>query len=135
MILPPAPLYGEYTTIIKAQLEIKPEFIYDNPVALPTSIMVYTTNDLNELTGYLSNNSKNNVTGTLVVNDQNTEDTRYIFDMTEYYQNLSSQPPTGLGQQILLSVPNDGYSSTGISFNQMVVTEVPKVKFYYAKYK
>ncbi len=135
MILPPAPLYGEYTTIVKAQLEIKPEFIYDNPVALPSSIMVYTTNDLNELTGYLSNNSTNNVTGTLVVNDQNTEDTRYIFDMTEYYQNLNNRPPTGLGQQILLSVPNDGYSSTGISFNQMVVTEVPKVKFYYAKYK
>lgn len=135
MILPPPPSYGEYTTIVKAQLEIKPQFVYDNPVAMPPSIMVYTTNDLNEITGYLYNNSSRNVTGTLVVNNQDTEETRYIFDMTEYYQNLSDMPPTGMGQQILLSVPNDGYSSSGISFNQMVITEVPNVKFYYAKYK
>lgn len=135
LTLPPAPLYGRYTTIVKAQLEIKPEYMYNSPVALPSTVTVYTTNDLNEFTGYLSNNSSTYVTGTLVIDEQAPENTRYIFDMTEYYQTQSSRPPTGEGQQILLSVPNDGYSSSGISFDQMVVTEVPQVKFYYAKYK
>ena len=71
----------------------------------------------------------------MVENDLNTDDTRYIFDMTEYYQALSARPPLEEGQQILLSVPNDGYSSKGISFNQMVVREEPILRIYYAKYK
>lgn len=135
LTLPEAPLFGKYTTIIKAQLEIKPEYMYNNPVAPPNTVNVYTTNDINEFTGYLMNNSTTAVTGILQENDQNTDDTRYIFDMTEYYQTLSSRPPTGKGQQVLLSVPNDGFSSTGISFDQMVLREVPILRVYYAKYK
>lgn len=135
MTLPTAPLYDKYMTIVKAQLEIKPEFMYNNPIAPPSTITVYTTNDLNELKGLLYNNSKTPVTGVLVENDLNTDDTRYIFDMTEYYQALSARPPLEEGQQILLSVPNDGYSSKGISFNQMVVREEPILRIYYAKYK
>lgn len=135
LMLPEAPRYDKYMTIIKAQLEIKPEFMYNNPIAPPNTINVYTTNDLNEFTGRLFNNSSSAVTGTLVKNEQNTDDTRYIFDMTEYYQQLSAAPPTGKGQQILLSVPNDGYSSKGISFDQMVVREEPILRVYYAKYK
>ncbi len=135
LTLPEAPRYDKYMTIIKAQLEIKPDFMYNNPIAPPNTINVYTTNDLNEFTGLLYNNSKSTVTGVLVKNDQNTDDTRYIFDMTEYYQNLSAAPPTNQGQQILLSVPNDGYSSKGISFDQMVILEAPILRVYYAKYK
>lgn len=135
LTLPPAPLFGKYRTIIKAQLEIKPEFMYNNPIAPPKTISVYTTNDLNEFTGYLKNNSTTQITGILQENDQNTEDTRYIFDMTEYYQTLSSSPQTSDGQQILLSVPNDGFSDTGVSFDQMAMHEVPILRVYYAKYK
>jgi hypothetical protein len=135
MTLPTAPLYDKYMTIVKAQLEIKPEFMYNNPIAPPKTITVYATNDINELKGLLYNNSSTPITGTLVENNLNTDDTRYIFDMTEYYQTLSALPPVEEGQQILLSIPNDGYSSTGISFNQMVVREVPILRVYYAKYK
>ena len=135
LTLPEAPGYDKYMTIIKAQIEIKPDFMYNNPIALPTTINVYTTNDRNEFTGLLYNNSESTVTGVLVKNDQNTEETRYIFDVTEYYQNLSAAPPAGKGQQVLLSVPNDGYSSKGISFDQMVVLEEPVLRVYYAKYK
>ena len=135
LTLPEAPRYDKYMTIIKAQLELKPDFMYNNPIALPNTINVYTTNELNEFTGLLYNSSSTAVTGTLVKNEQNTEDTRYIFDVTEYYQNLSAAPPVGKGQQILLSIPNDGYSSEGISFDQMVVLEEPVLRVYYAKYK
>lgn len=135
LTLPEAPRYDKYMTIVKAQLEIKPDFMYNNPIALPGTINVYTTNELNEFTGLLYNNSSTAVTGTLVKNEQDTKDTRYIFDVTEYYQNLSAAPPTGKGQEILLSVPNDGYSSQGISFDQMVVLEEPVLRVYYAKYK
>lgn len=135
LTLPTAPLYGKYATIIKAQLEIKPEYVVNNPIAPPKTIIVYKTNDINDLSGYLSNNSTTSVTGVLIKDDQSTDNTRYIFDMTEYYQKLSSMPPTGQGQQILLSVPNDGYSSTGVSFDQMVVREVPVLRVFYAKYK
>jgi len=135
LTLPKAPRYDKYMTIIKAQLEIKPEFMYNNPIAPPQTINVYTTNDLNEFMGRLSNTSSSPVTGMLVENELNTDDTRYIFDMTEYYQNLSALPHSDKGQQILLSVPNDGYSNQGISFDQMVVREEPVLRVYYAKYK
>lgn len=135
LTLPTAPLYNKYMTIVKAQLEIKPSYMNNNPVAPPNTINVYTTNELNEFMGILYNNSSSAVTGRLVKNELNTNDTRYIFDMTEYYQNLSAAPPTGKGQQVLLSIPNDGYSSSGISFDQMVILEEPILRVYYAKYK
>jgi hypothetical protein len=134
LTLPTAPLYDKYMTIVKAQLEIKPEFMYNNPIAPPTTIKVYITNDINEIKGSLYNNTME-VRGVLVKNELNTDDTRYIFDMTEYYQALSARPPLEEGQQILLSVPDDGFSSKGISFNQMVVREEPVLRVYYAKYK
>lgn len=133
--LPEAPGFDQYTTIIKAQLEIKPEFMRNNPIAPPPFIWVYTTNDRNELTGSLFNNSNSQVAGVLVEDEIDSDNTRYIFDMTEYYQRMSDSPPTAERQQVLLSVPNDGFSSTGISFDQMVVREIPTLKVQYAKYK
>ena len=135
LILPEAPGFDQYTTLIKAEIEIKPEFMNNNPVSPPQEISVYTTNDINELTGFLYNNGESLVSGRLVKNETATDKTRYIFDMTEYYQRVSAAPPTAERQQVLLSVPNDGYSSTGISFDQMVVRETPILRVQYAKYK
>lgn len=130
MTLPPAPLYPTYTTIIKAELEIKPEYFKKNPISYAKQITVYTTDDLNRITGTLKNNSTTSVVGKLQANDQNTENTRYTFDVTEYYQNLSTSGPTTKGQQVLLSVPD-----LSLSYDYMIVREKPIVRIYYANYK
>lgn len=135
MTLPSVPLYDKYMTIVKAQLEVKPEFMYNNPIAPPSTISVYRTNELNQIMGLLYNNNSSPIVGKLVENELNTDDTRYIFDMTEYYQALSAMPPTEKNQQILLGVPNNGFSYLGISFDQMIVREEPILRVYYAKYK
>lgn len=130
MILPPAPQFPIYTTIVKAELEIKPEYFKRNPIPYAKQITVYTTDDLNRITGTLKNTSTSNVVGKLVANDQATENTRYTFDVTEYYQSLAIGAPTTKGQQVLLSVPD-----LSLSYDYMVVREKPIVRIYYANYK
>lgn len=130
LTLPNPLLYPSYTTIIKAQLEIKPEYFSNNPIQYAKQVIVYTTDDLNRITGYLQNSSTSNVIGSLQLNDQNSNENRYIFDLTEYYQRLLSQPPTAKEQQILISIPN-----LSLSYDYMIAREMPIVKIYYANYK
>lgn len=130
MDMPRPTLLPQYTTIIKAQLEIKPEYFKNNYIAYPKQIVVYTSDDQNTITGYLQNGANSNVTGTLIVNDQSTDDTRYIFDITEYYQGLASAPPSAESQQLLLSIPD-----LSLSYDYMIVREKPIVRVYYANYK
>ena len=135
MELPQPPGYSKYTTIIRAQLEIKPDIYNNMPIALPASINVYTTNDINEVTGFLADKNGNIVTGRLNKDEVDLKNSRYIFDLTEYYQKLSDAPELPKNPQILLSVPNDGLSSSGISFDQMIVLENPTIRIHYANYK
>lgn len=130
LTLPNPLLYPSYTTIIKAQLEIKPEYFSNNPIPYAKQVIVYTTDDRNRITGYLQNSSTSNVIGTLQLNDQNSNENRYIFDLTEYYQQVSSQPPLAKEQQILISIPN-----LSLSYDYMIAREMPIVKIYYANYK
>lgn len=130
LTLPNPLLYPSYTTIIKAQLEIKPEYFSNNPIQYAKQVIVYTTDDLNRITGYLQNSSTSNVIGTLQLNDQNSNENRYIFDLTEYYQRMLSQPPSAKEQQILISIPN-----LSLSYDYMIAREMPIVKIYYANYK
>lgn len=130
MDMPRPTLLPQYTTIIKAQLEIKPEYFRNNPIAYPKQIVVYTSDDQNLITGTLQNGPSSFVTGNLIVNDLNTDDTRYIFDITEYYQGLASAPPSAESQQLLLSIPD-----LSLSYDYMIVREKPVVRVYYANYK
>lgn len=135
MNLPQPPGYPKYSTIIRAELELKPEIYEGIPIALPQTINVYTTNELNEFTGVLYDANNKAVTGNLRINSTNISESKYIFDLTEYYQKLSSQPGLVKDPQILLSVPNDGLTSSGVSFDRMVLPEKPTIKIYYANYK
>lgn len=134
MQLPQPPGYPEYSTIIRAELELKPDIFYNIPISLPKSVNVYTTNDLNELTGVLTDKSGNTITGSLVLDETSLQNSKYVFNLTEYYQNLSTAPPLARDPQILLSIPNDGLSSSGISFDRMILLETPKIKIHYANY-
>lgn len=130
LTLPNPLLYPSYTTIIKAQLEIKPEYFSNNPIQYAKQVIVYTTDDMNRITGYLQNSSTSNVIGTLQLNDQNSNENRYIFDLTEFYQRKLSQTPSAKEQQILISIPN-----LSLSYDYMIAREMPIVKIYYANYK
>lgn len=128
--LPVVPKSQVYSTIIKAQLEVNVQYIEKLPLGFPPYIAVYTSDDLNRITGRLANNTDNPVNGLLQINQTNPNKSMFVFDMTEYYQRLSANPSKTEGQQILLSVPN-----MNLSYDQLIVTETPVVRFYYANYK
>lgn len=130
MVLPIVPEYPSYTTIIKAQIEVPIKYVLWNPIPLAPQITVYKTDDLNTILSPLQNNSSTAVTGLLEINDQNPEVSRYLFDVTEYYQNQAELPAVTEPQKVLLSVP-----SVTMSYDYMVMREEARVRFYYANYK
>ena len=128
--LPKVPKNQVYSTIIKAQMEINVQYIEKLPLGFPPYITVYTTDELNRITGRLANNSDSPVNGLLQINQTNPNKSMFVFDMTEYYQRQSINSTSQKGQQVLLSVPY-----MNLSYDQMIVTETPVVRFYYANYK
>lgn len=130
MTLPVVPQYPPYTTIIKAQIELPVKYTYMNPIPLASQINVYKTDNLNTILSSLMNNSNTAVTGVLEINDQSPELSRYLFDVTEYYQTQAELPMVNEPQKVLLSVPN-----LTLSYDYMVVQEEARVRFYYANYK
>ncbi len=128
--LPKVPKNQVYSTIIKAQMEINVQYIEKLPLGFPPYITVYTTDELNRITGRLANNSDSPVNGLLQINQTNPNKSMFVFDMTEYYQRQTINSTSQKGQQVLLSVPY-----MNLSYDQMIVTETPVVRFYYANYK
>lgn len=128
--LPKVPKNQVYSTIIKAQMEVNVQYIEKLPLGFPPYITVYTTDELNRITGRLANNSDSPVNGLLQINQTNPNKSMFVFDMTEYYQRQSINSTSQKGQQVLLSVPY-----MNLSYDQMIVTETPVVRFYYANYK
>lgn len=128
--LPEVPKKQVYSTIIKAQMEVNVQYIEKLPLGFPPYISVYTTDELNRISGQLENNTNNPVTGLLQINPTNPNKSMFVFDMTEYYQRQSANAIAQKGQQVLLSVPY-----MNLSYDQLVITETPVVRFYYANYK
>lgn len=133
LTLPAPPLNRPYTTIIKAELTLKPKTFVDNIINYPRNLYVYQTNKINEIKGFLLNNPNNSsstITGKYTQFDPNRANDRYVFDMTGYYQYLSANPPLQEKNEILLSIP---YWTS--NFDRMIVDELPLLKIYYAIYK
>lgn len=132
MTLPRLPIPQQYSTIIKAQLEIEPE-IFANPyIAMPSSISVYSSNEQNDVRNPLYNNatSGTRVFGTYVQDPINKANSKYIFDLTDYYQRILAGSQDNITErEILLRIPN-----WTTSFNRAVITEIPKLRVYYAHY-
>lgn len=128
--LPAVPKNQAYSTIIKAQMEVNVQYIERLPLGFPPYITVYTVDELNRITGTLANNSQSSVNGLLQINETNRNNSKFVFDMTEYYQSQAEKAPHAKGQKVLLSVPN-----MSLSYDQLVIKETPIVRFYYANYK
>ena len=135
IILPESPGFAKYSTVLKAQLEVKTSFTPNLPVPLSPTITVYNTNQINEITSTLQNNSQMPVIGSIQINASDFDNTKYIFDITELYERLSTQPTDGKGVEILLSIPEDGVNTPATSFNQVTIKEKPIIRIYYADYR
>lgn len=131
LYLPYPPSMEKYTTLIKAELELEPELIKNSNVSDPANVIVYQTNPRNDLLGMLYNDTagKNPVVGKRQINPLNPDDDKYIFDVTDFYQRLSEATTTENTYEVLLSIPN-----YNLSFDRLIVNEVPKLRIYYATY-
>lgn len=132
MDLPHPPIPEQYSTIIKAEIELEPIVFRNAFIGMPSSIAVYKSNDRNELVGRLPNSiaAGTYVTGQYVTNPINSEYNRYIFDVTDYYQQLTQSGSTPENvNQVLLTIPN-----LSSSFNRAIIDVVPVLKIYYASY-
>ena len=134
IILPDLPAQPPYTTVIKAEIEIKPRVYSYTDIPMPKTISVYKTNWINEIQGVLYNSLTDNtgtqVTGTYITDEHNNANNRYIFDITDYFQRISTAPLLEpLQNQIMLTVPD-----LSTSYNRMIIKETPILRVYYAKY-
>ena len=125
----PSPIgMTQYSTLLKVQLEVRVEYFFRNAISYPSQLYLYRINDKNDLLGQLQNGSSSSVTG--VPEDMGGENERYyIFDLTEYYQNLIDEVNT-VQQDVAIVLPG-----TTSSYDYVIVKEEPIVRFYYAKYK
>lgn len=130
--LPRLSIPEQYSTIIRAELELTPEIFLNPNIAMPPTIYTFSSNDKNEVLSILYNNasSQTRVVGSLVHDETSSSKSKYIFDLTDYYQRLLSSSQDNLNdRQILLRIPD-----WTTSFNRAVITEIPKLRVYYAYY-
>lgn len=116
-----------YSTLLKVQLEVKVEYYTNNPIDAPASLYLYELNKTNDFMGRLQNTSSD-VVGT--PQESGGENERYyIFDMTEYYQNVIDRYDN-TQTDVAIVLPE-----ITSSYDYIVVKEEPVVRFYYANYK
>lgn len=133
MILPKLPYIEQYTTILKAEIELTPEIFVRPEIAMPAAIGVYKTNSHNDIKGMLYNNLSAGtvVQGIYTPDPANNANYKYIFDVTDYYQRMSTGSlEVETDYQVLLTVPN-----LSSSYDQAVIVEKPVLRVYYAKYR
>lgn len=132
MQLPPPPPQDQYSTLVKAELELNPQVMYNSSIAMPQKISVYKSNAENELLGALTQQS-GEVIGELKLDKENLDASRYIIDLTDFYDNLSKIPefPGDSDQytHIIISV-----SSMAQTFDRVIIEELPTLRLYYAHY-
>ena len=99
---------------------------------MPESISVYKSNAENELLGALTQTS-GEVVGKLKLDQENLDASRYIIDLTEFYDKLSNSPnfPEDSDQytHIIISV-----NSMAQTFDRVIIEELPTLRLYYAHY-
>lgn len=132
MVLPVPPPQDQFSTLVKAELELNPLIFYNSSIAMPQTISVYKSNARNEILSQLQQTS-GDVVGKLEKDEQHLDASRYKIDLTEYYNTFSMLPeePSISDEftHIILSVPS--MSST---FDRVIIEDVPILRLYYAHY-
>lgn len=128
----------QYKTIIRAEIELSPIVLANDPIALPPRLSMYFSNTDNEIMSPVYNTSTNAVIGIFVADPTNRENNKYVFDVTDYYQRLASDLTTPEEKiPVILSLPsNNPLFPTGLnsSFSRVIIDNVPILKIYYATY-
>lgn len=132
MVLPTPPPQDQYSTVVKAELEINPLVFYNSSIAMPETISIYKSNAENEVLSPLTQGGVE-VKGKLEIDHQNLDASRYKIDLTDFYNALSNTPeiPEGSDQHthIIISV-----NSMAQTFDRIIIEETPILRLYYAHY-
>lgn len=133
MELPAPPPQDQFSTIVKAELELNPHVFYNSSIAMPKTISVYKSNADNEILGPLTQGGGIEIKGELITDKQNLDASHYKIDLTDFYNTLSQSPefPEDSDQytHIIISV-----NSMAETFDRIVVEEIPILRLYYAHY-
>jgi hypothetical protein len=132
IILPTPPPQDQYSTLVKAELELNPLVFYNSSIAMPSEIALYKSNAENEILEPLVKSAQE-VKGKLKIDYENLDASRYTIDLTDYYNVLATGP----------EIPNDSDRFTHIiisvqsmaqTFDRVIVEEKPILRLYYAHY-
>lgn len=130
--IPATPLDERYKTIIKAEIELNPKTNSFREISQPSLIGVYVTDKYNRLKSTLKTITGKSVTGKLVKNQFNQEEDRYVIDITDYYNELTRDLHAETDNFLLIGLQTGMF---GLSFDRLVIDELPVLKVYYAKYE
>lgn len=127
--LPLPKITGEYTTLVKAELELRPMIMSNPIISEPPYLYVYRSNKKNDLVQMIMNGQEP-LRAELRIDPLNKEENRYVINLTDYYQALLGEAlwPESTNQ-LILTIPN-----VGSSYNRLIVNKIPVLKLYYATY-
>ena len=132
IILPTPPPQDQYSTLVKAELELNPLVFYNSSIAMPSEVALYKSNAENEILEPLVQSAQE-VKGKLKIDYENLDASRYTIDLTDYYNVLATGP----------EIPNDSDRFTHIiisvqsmaqTFDRVIVEEKPILRLNYAHY-
>ncbi|MBN2164964.1 MAG: DUF4270 family protein [Marinilabiliaceae bacterium] len=112
--------------LMNAILIIKPNMDLCSVNSLPNSIYLATTNKLNEITGYFKDSDNNYLTGDLVTDIINKENTYYSFNITSYLHNAIENSYFTDGEGLMLTLPDNQFSTT---FNSIIIGGFSNTKY------
>lgn len=132
MRLPVAPAGDKYKTIIKAEIELRPQAGSYKEIKLPDNVYFYQSNADNDLISTITNADGNAITGKLIREENRPEEERFVINITDYYNALCQSSDADTKSYVIVSVPADLMSG---SFNRLTVDRVPVLNIYYARYE
>lgn len=138
---------NSYRTIIKAEIVLEPKIDNFEDIPEPTMIQVFTLDKYSRITGNLTDLSGNPVYGYVETNPNYKEDRKYKIDITDYYNSMVSGGTGGIDPELNLLIGLQGtpiqvgtseiktfVGMNNISFQRLIIDEVPVLRIYYANY-
>jgi len=132
MRLPIAPAGDKYKTIVKAEIELRPQPSSYREIKLPETLNLYQSNSDNDLISTISKPDGSAITGTLLREENRPEEERFVINITDYYNTLCQSNNADAKNYVIVSVPADLMSG---SFNRLTVDRIPVLNIYYARYE
>lgn len=138
---------NSYRTIIKAEIVLEPKIDNFEDISEPSTIQVFTLDKYSRITGNLTDLSGNPVYGYVETNPNYKEDRKYKIDITDYYNSMVSGGTGGIDPELNLLIGLQGtpvqvgtseiktfVGMNNISFQRLIIDEVPILRIYYANY-